>query len=699
MKPITIEEIRKAEKILLPEGKSFGNEGSERIEIIKSNDQNLDIVACPGSGKTTVLLAKLLILAERMPFENGGNICVLTHTNVAINEIKERLGSSSSKLFSYPNFFGTIQSFVDKFLAVPAYIDKYSKQLNRIDSDVYKAYFNNSQYRYLGRKAFAYCKRMNKKNYPYSISYSDLIINTKMNKCEALNLDLNIEDEKKIYEGLKRTKKYAIESGYLNFMDAYNFADFFISKYRKQLKKSFSQRFKYVFVDEMQDTDKHQLDIIKGLFEGTETITQYFGDPNQAIFNYVKESMIWKPGENGRIWKNISDSKRFGENISEILNRIKIDNEIKISGNPDVNSLKPILIIFKTGEEEKVLKEFAKIIKNNESKWLPDLEMQNKEKIYKAVGWVGKERTEKEKKSGKLNIQSYFPKFEKKSDKQKQSFENLKYYLCRNELADKKGAKVYFNSIISALLKVLELAEKKDKIEVIKDGESQSQKRNFTKSRFLKKLKEKEAYTSFRQKSALWINAIHSHEQKFNSKIIEEIRTYLKKDFKDLFGYDLSKIEKFINPPVEPSEIDKIADEEKTNFIEFDDIENIKIEVGTVHSIKGETHTATLYFETFFDGYELERINGILQVTESIEDYNNEILSKEKQIKDLDGARGTKSRTKELSSLKSQLKEKLKTLKMLHVGFSRPTHLLCFAISEDRKKYLTNPQMFEILKI
>ena len=34
------------------------------------------VTACPGSGKTTTLLAKLAILATRMPLEEGKGVCV-----------------------------------------------------------------------------------------------------------------------------------------------------------------------------------------------------------------------------------------------------------------------------------------------------------------------------------------------------------------------------------------------------------------------------------------------------------------------------------------------------------------------------------------------------------------------------------------------------------------------------------------------
>lgn len=83
----TPEEIEYSEKVL------FGKDGvfdEDRKNIIKANG-TCDIKACPGSGKTTTLLAKLIVLSNKMPLESGRGICVLTHTNVAINEIRRKL--------------------------------------------------------------------------------------------------------------------------------------------------------------------------------------------------------------------------------------------------------------------------------------------------------------------------------------------------------------------------------------------------------------------------------------------------------------------------------------------------------------------------------------------------------------------------------------------------------------------------------
>ena len=121
---ITNDDISWAESILLSPGEHFDEEQKAVIRCFETKD----ILACPGSGKTKALLAKLLILSRQMPLENNRGICVLTHTNVAINEIKRHAYFVSQKLFNYPNHFGTIQSFVDKYLAIPAYILRFNKR-------------------------------------------------------------------------------------------------------------------------------------------------------------------------------------------------------------------------------------------------------------------------------------------------------------------------------------------------------------------------------------------------------------------------------------------------------------------------------------------------------------------------------------------------------------------------------------------
>ena len=74
------------EKNLLPKGCHF----TEEQKNVIFEDNNTDVVAGPGAGKTTVLTARIKILLDQMK-ETGKGICVLTHTNVAVDEIKSSL--------------------------------------------------------------------------------------------------------------------------------------------------------------------------------------------------------------------------------------------------------------------------------------------------------------------------------------------------------------------------------------------------------------------------------------------------------------------------------------------------------------------------------------------------------------------------------------------------------------------------------
>ena len=127
---ISDEDIQYAERIL---GCCF----DEERRIFIRDLSTLDLQAVPGSGKTTALLAKLIILESKMPFDHNAGVLVVSHTNAAVDEIRDRIGNIASKLFRYPNFVGTIQSFADEFLTVPYFTNRYNCSINRIDDEMY----------------------------------------------------------------------------------------------------------------------------------------------------------------------------------------------------------------------------------------------------------------------------------------------------------------------------------------------------------------------------------------------------------------------------------------------------------------------------------------------------------------------------------------------------------------------------------
>jgi len=410
MKPITTDEIEYASSVLFEgELKKFyddeENKTGERIEVIQSLE-GIDINACPGSGKTTALLAKLIILANRMPLEDGRGICVLTHTNVAIDLIKEKLGNRTVKLFSHPNFFGTIQSFVDRFLATPAIIEKYGVRPDIVDNDranamLFEKYFNgrtklnsrifitlfskHSQFSTKELSEILAIKRDEAKKIidllkkekiiestrsPFHLNYgnskkaniesklsghsmlkeivdallgirNNALVQAKdySNQAEELrSLNLNFikgmitekednyarfnTDSGKVFLDLKED---CFRNGLITFSDAYNFAELYLHKY-PDIRKAFVERFKYVFIDEMQDTSLHQINIINSLFNNEgDTIVQYYGDPNQAIFESEgQKDGGWNPDPNSPTTLKLKKSKRFGTSIAHSINPLRI---------------------------------------------------------------------------------------------------------------------------------------------------------------------------------------------------------------------------------------------------------------------------------------------------------------------------------------------------------------------------------------
>ena len=147
---ISDQDIQTAEELLLPYGAHFLEDARKVIRCWHSTD----VAACPGSGKTTVLLAKLKLLADRMPLENGAGICVLSHTNVAVDEIKKQLSDYADRLLGYPNYIGTIQSFVDRFVTMPYLRNISGQNVQVVDSLTYAQHMlnkiqHNAKYRVL----------------------------------------------------------------------------------------------------------------------------------------------------------------------------------------------------------------------------------------------------------------------------------------------------------------------------------------------------------------------------------------------------------------------------------------------------------------------------------------------------------------------------------------------------------------------
>lgn len=707
----TDEEIRIAHDVLLNGKKTFDD---QRVNVIKE-DGSCYVQACPGSGKTTALLAKLIILANKMPLPEGKGVCVLTHTNVAMDEIKAKLGSKADILFKYPNFFGTIQTFLHKYVTAAALHYFYGSQITYVDDDVAKAVllkkynllgfddkFKGIVYAHTVSKrhpiemdeinalggvdaltSFNVIKNIGKRKVIYDFQLSgyqirDLPVkirsaiktkrdNTLYNEGKEVILSFRVdwENHQIITDrgpigmstdagtAFLKVKEEMYKEGILSFEEAYDMAFRYIQEKNLDYGSFSDKRFQYLFVDEVQDCDEQQLELIKKIFADDKVIVQRFGDYCQAIFEGEGSDGKDIDELKGDNVHYIHDSNRFGENIAKPLRTLCIEDNHLLTGNDEVYSVKPIIIVYE--DPMTVLPKFVELLGSTK---IPEmgsysvLEIANKERRedplnrvnVKACGWVGKKVVDEQKRF----IGSYFPAFERKKMVTKTEGISFDDFIPSNPQGTVKD---YASTIIQGILKFLDLCDVKN------EG------RRYNRTTLLAYLMsvDERMKEGFLTKIMDWaILSVNSGGKNDVCALKEAIYQYMTETLLPLFGKEVSQeANSFFNNGV----IQNNQTGEQGNLYHGNGID---IEVATVHSVKGETHAATLYLETAYYGH-----------------HESDYLSE--QFK---GVAYTGSEERILNALK-----------VVYVGMSRPRYLLCVAIQKDRFDNMDCQELREIWNV
>lgn len=542
------------EKLLLPDGCCFADDARNVINNWESND----ILACPGSGKTTVLIAKLKLIADKLPLKDGRGVCVLSHTNVAVNELKAKLGKSAERLLSYPNFVGTIQTFVDQYITFPflrqfantsiqvVSNEDYAKHLYslicRTDSSL--KWFIDKQYgTYGGRFA----------------SVEKFLGNLYVDDQGALKLIgvgrvLAGRDKNTTFGYNRAVQRLLSEEGMIQYNDTYRYTLLALKTYGVSLRMLLSRRFQYVFVDEYQDCSTLQRDVLDALFSDTETVFQKIGDVDQAIYNSTNDNTpVWQVADS---YMSIAHSNRYSQEIAGVLSLLRTNQETIISSR-GVQCIKPTLFVYDSISRLRVLPAFIQEIQGNG--------LAKPEGIYKAIGMF-------ENVSG-LKISDYWPTFQKKGNQQ--SIIHFPDYISEISFALANG------SLSSSERWVRKLLTKVFHYIGIKDESGKE-------------------YSSTSIKRYISHNCPHTYQSsilglsQMNDFSYAAVDERIKDIFSALLGDEWLKNlpDTFTQSPREP----QTANEDSHIFC--DDESGISVVFDTVYGVKGETHDATLYLET-----------------------------------------------------------------------------------------------------
>lgn len=237
-------------------------------EAVLDESEACIVNANVGSGKTTVLISKILYLhyAKNISYKD---MIVLTFTNKAANEIKERLIASDMSIKSEElEGFGTFHSVALYFLKNILSVEKlgYNKDFLVIEPE-------------------------EELNIALEIIQEEkLKIKYKNRLKKRLEQAMTIEKEEEkvspyeddIFKLVELLRKEKIKQNKMSFSDILGNA--------KILLKEEKIKPKWIIIDEVQDSDKLQLDFIDKL-KSANTKLFAVGDPNQVIYTWRGSSL------------------------------------------------------------------------------------------------------------------------------------------------------------------------------------------------------------------------------------------------------------------------------------------------------------------------------------------------------------------------------------------------------------------------
>ncbi len=600
-----------------------------RKEVLLSR-QNLDVAACPGSGKTTLLVAKLAILARKWTDRRRG-ICVLSHTNAAREVIEERLGSTAEgqTLLSYPHYVGTIHGFVDRFLGIP-WLKACGFPVTMIDTEVA-----------LGRRwwklPFATRSALeNKRSGPgvLKIDATDFSVGD-----ISWGRNGTLDRASATYQNIMASCRQTSEAGYFCYEDPFLWGRE-LTEVVPETIYSLRDRFPILFVDEAQDNSELQSNILHRVFvdEDAGVVSQRFGDANQAIYHSMNSQdapTTWVFPDDD-LKHDIPDSHRFGQTIANFATPLGVEPQTLTGLGPDQRRViadvddQHTIFLFDEQAREHVLPAYA----NHLRSIFDDVALGNGSFVA-----VGAKHKKPDNENNKPNsVCDYWKKYDPEQSKTEPRPKTFVGYVQvgRSKLEKDTGRNLHsvVEQIATGLLEAVRQA----------GGKPLNRQR---KSRYIREIltddhEALENYIEFLRRFA--VDGEELTEQLWNGEWKDKISAVAVVLFDEDGGYQSP--EAFLAWP-EDEENNGDGGNASTVYQQGENLP--KIRLGSIHSVKGETHTGILILETFNISYSLKAVKRWLLGNIGTEIQRN----------------GQSSR-----------------LKVHYVAMTRPTHLLCLAVPE-----------------
>jgi len=317
---------------MLEDNKSYLNDLNDaQLSAVLKTDGPSMVIAGAGSGKTRVLTYKIVHLVNNGvdPFE----ILALTFTNKAAREMKLRISSMIGESDSKSIWMGTFHSVFAKILRFEAHkigftsdftiydtqdserlISSIIKEMN-LDKDVYRS------------KSI--------RNRISTLKNNFITVNGYFSNNELVESD-NLSRKPETGNIYKEYNDRLVKSNSMDFDDLLMKTNELLNNYPEVLAK-YQEKFKYILVDEYQDTNNSQYLIVKSLSDRYQNIC-VVGDDAQSIYsfrganinNIINFRNDYDDVEIFRLEQNYRSTKNIVNAANSVIdhNKNKIDKEV-----------------------------------------------------------------------------------------------------------------------------------------------------------------------------------------------------------------------------------------------------------------------------------------------------------------------------------------------------------------------------------
>lgn len=323
-------------------------EAFEAIKECIEKNKNFVLQGGAGSGKTETLKQTLEFISEHHPKKR---IACITHTNLAVDEIKSRVGEGYT--------ISTIHSFLNECIkdyknnlhkviyelfrldlmerqGVEGYEDE--KEQKKKERDKYKKIYTKYASSLYTVKKVRVEKVQGKRDYDKTPECFNQSINQKIEELNAEILkQIEAKDCNQIeYNDTRFDSFRDLTYGHDGLLDI---SALLFEKY-PNLGKILQDKFDCIFIDEYQDTNEKIIDIfLKKLPSKEKTLIGLFGDSMQAIYSdgigdvqkYVEEKLLKKIDK--------EDNYRCSEQVIKFINNLRNDSleqEVAFKKNGDL---------------------------------------------------------------------------------------------------------------------------------------------------------------------------------------------------------------------------------------------------------------------------------------------------------------------------------------------------------------------------